>query len=258
MLTAIKFTKWFRIGIRVRRIAVCLFIVSVQSIGSSHSQLAAPAPSSTPFPLFRAFSAVSHLIYKCSSIVIPGKCGDTKAAAPNFKMAAFGGHWIRPFFFFGFVVPSFANGDPIRPQILQLLHSYHFHPKPSGKKMSVEFCGFVSGFRLAFCLFCSSGFLVLQAASLCVCVCVCLLPRPLAATLLACPSRSRHLPPRFSHLPPDAPVPVTLAVCSIIKELAWRLRGFIGLTIAIGFPRPRYLSAGLGISCTFWWIFQKR
>lgn len=162
------------------------------------------------------------------------------------------------FFFFGFVVPSFANGDPIRPQILQLLHSYHFHPKPSGKKMSVEFCGFVSGFRLAFCLFCSSGFLVLQAASLCVCVCVCLLPRPLAATLLACPSRSRHLPPRFSHLPPDAPVPVPLAVCSIIKELAWRLRGFIGLTIAIGFPRPRYLSAGLGISCTFWWIFQKR
>jgi len=34
-------------------------------------------------------------------------------------------------------------------------------------------------------------------------------------------------------------------VCSIIKELAWRLRGFIGLTIAIGFPRPLGFSAGL-------------
>jgi len=36
-----------------------------------------------------------------------------------------------------------------------------------------------------------------------------------------------------------------VAVCSIIKELAWRLRGFIGLTIAIGFPRPLGFSAGL-------------
>lgn len=33
-----------------------------------------------------------------------------------------------------------------------------------------------------------------------------------------------------------------VAVCSIIKELAWRLRGFIGLTIAIGFPLPLLLS----------------
>lgn len=103
MLTAIKSAKWFRIGIRVVRIAVCfptcvfvffvcLFVVSVCCCACLYLAMSWPSciffrPGPGP-----GVSPNSQLWLLPGSIVIPARCG-----GQNFKMAAFGGHWSRLF-----------------------------------------------------------------------------------------------------------------------------------------------------------------